>query len=106
MVLGREKLLSSDAEDEIGEEKDNDKGYSGEENHQPKVWVFRVANVGEGERVLHATLDAVLPAGGKLRPGDSVRQHGWGRRGRNSKLEQALREPECRCRGVPGEAGT
>lgn len=75
MVFGREKLLSTDAEDQIGEEKNNDEGYSGKQNDQPKVRVFGIANVGEGEWVLHATLDAISPAGGELRTGDSVRQH-------------------------------
>ena len=68
MVFGREKLLSSDAEDQIGDEKDNNESYSGEQNDQPKVRVFGVANVSEVERVLHAMLDAVSPAGGSYEP--------------------------------------
>ena len=75
MVFGREKPLSSNAEDQIGDEEDNDESYSGEQNDQPKIGVLGVANVSEGEWLLHARLDAVSPAGGELRTGDSVRQH-------------------------------
>ena len=104
IVFGREKLLSSEAEDEIGEKKSDDENYSGEENDQPKVRVFGVVKMSEGEEVFHGRLDAISPTGGRLRSGDSFRRSASLWPERSSMLKQALAELESKRRDAPEEA--
>lgn len=61
MGVFRKKLFSSYAENEIGEDKDNDEGYSGKENNQREVRVFLCAKSRATNRVFHDTLDAIRP---------------------------------------------
>ncbi len=61
MIPLREKPPSISSQHHIGDEKNNDKGYAGEENDQSKVRVFGVAKMSEGEEVFHEWLDAISP---------------------------------------------
>jgi hypothetical protein len=56
-----EKPHSVGSQHHKGDEKDYDKGYAGEHNDQPKVRVFGVAKMSEGEEAFHGWLDAISP---------------------------------------------